>query len=439
MKQFTVAIAGLGGRGYHTYAKYRHLHPERMKIVAIADVDREKVELCGEEFSVPRSGRFLSAESMLAREKLADVMIIATQDYQHKKHAIAALERGYDLLLEKPVAMTPEDCEEIECAAVKANRMVVVCHVLRYTTFFRTVKEIIDSGKIGQVQSLQATENVGYWHQAHSFVRGNWRSDLLETPMIVQKCCHDFDMIAWLIGKPCISVSSYGALSYFTAENAPANSSDRCCSCRAREDCPYDAHKIYFDNRDIGFIGAGNTGWPCDILAENPTAEKLEEALRTGPYGKCVFRCDNTVVDHQVTNMLFEGGITASLTMTGFTAKNFREYKVFGTLGEIVADQESNTVTLTPFGEPSVVYDINRLADDLSGHGGGDNRMLDEMFEALERGGEVTSSIRTSVRTHMMAFAAEKSRLEGGRVVPVSEEYGNGYQEEETSRVAIVG
>ena len=137
--------------------------------------------------------------------------------------------------------------------------------------------------------------------------------------------------------------------------------------------------------------------------------------------------------------MLFEGGITASLTMTGFTAKNFREYKVFGTLGEIVADQESNTVTLTPFGEPSVVYDINRLADDLSGHGGGDNRMLDEMFEALERGGEVTSSIRTSVRTHMMAFAAEKSRLEGGRVVPVSEEYGNGYQEEETSRVAIVG
>ena len=229
MKLFTVAIAGLGGRGYHTYAKYQHLHPDRMKIVAIADVDAEKSKLCGDEFSVPESRRFTSAESMLAQEKLADVMIIATQDNQHKAHALAALEKGYDLLLEKPVAMTPGDCAEIERAAIAAGRLVVVCHVLRYTEFFRKIKELIESGAIGKVASLQATENVGFWHQSHSFVRGNWRSDLKETPMIVQKCCHDFDMIAWLIGSPCISVSSYGSLLYFKSDNAPT-AAQRCKS-----------------------------------------------------------------------------------------------------------------------------------------------------------------------------------------------------------------
>lgn len=439
MKQFTVAIAGLGGRGYHTYAQYSHIHPERMKIAAIADIDEEKLNLCGKEFSVPENRRFRSAESMLEREKLADVMIVATQDNQHKAHALAALEKGYDLLLEKPVAMNPADCAEIERAAVAANRLVAVCHVLRYTTFFRQIKEIIDSGRIGKVVSLQATENVGYWHQAHSFVRGNWRNDLVETPMIVQKCCHDFDMIAWLLGRSCVSVSSYGSLFYFNEANAPAGSAARCCDCGAREGCPYDAHKIYFENRDIGFVGASNRAWPCDILAENPTAENLEEAIKAGPYGKCVFRCDNNVVDHQVTNMLFEGGVTASLTMTGFTSKNFRAYKVFGTLGDITADQERNTVTMTRFGEDSVVYDINKLADDLSGHGGGDNRMLDEMFSALENGGETVSSIRTSVRTHMMAFAAEKSRLEGGRVVFVNDVYGEKERGEAEKIPAAVG
>lgn len=424
MKQFTVAIAGLGGRGYHTYAQYQHLHPDRMKIVALADIDAEKLRLCGEEFFVPEANRYNSAEEMLKEEKLADVMIIATQDNQHKAHAIAALERGYDLLLEKPVAMTPEDCMEIERSSLEAERLVVVCHVLRYTAFFRQVKALIDAGRIGKVVSLQATENVCYWHQAHSFVRGNWRSDLMETPMIVQKCCHDFDMISWLIGRSCVSVSSYGSLSYFNKKNAPTSSAERCCDCAVRESCPYDAHKIYFDNRDIGFLGANNHAWPCDIVAEAPTAESLEEALRTGPYGKCVFRCDNNVVDHQVTNMLFEGGVTASLTMTGFTAKNYREYKIFGTLGEIEANQKTNMVTLTRFGEEPVSYDILKLTDDLSGHGGGDNRMMDEMFSALEGGREISSSIRTSVRTHMMAFAAEKSRLKGGRVILLDDIYG---------------
>lgn len=422
MKLFDVAIAGLGGRGYHTYAKYQHLRKERMRIVAIADIDEEKLALCGDEFSLPAERRYKSAEEMLRAPKSADVMIIATQDRQHKAHALAALEKGYDILLEKPVATNPADCAEIERAAVQAKRSVVVCHVLRYTDFFRTIKQAIDSGAIGKVAAIRATENVGYWHQAHSFVRGNWRNDKIETPMIVQKCCHDFDMISWLVGAPCRSVSSYGSLLYFNEKNAPAKSAARCVDC-AVDDCPYNARKIYFDNDEIGFDRVGNRGWPCDILAENPTKERLEKAIADGPYGKCVFRCDNNVVDNQVVNMCFEGGAVATLTMTGFSAKNFREYKIFGTKGEIAADQGKNVITVTPFGGTPVVYDINKTAADLSGHGGGDNRMLDEMFTALENGGEMVSSIKTSVHTHMLAFAAEKSRREGGKQIFIDDIY----------------
>lgn len=416
MKQYTVAIAGLGGRGLHTYAKYQEKFPERMKIVAVADINPEKVRYAAEKYHIPAEGCFESAEELFAREKLADVAIIATQDREHCAHALAALGRGYDLLLEKPVAVTAEDCVAIRDAAKKAGRMVAVCHVLQYTTFYRKIKEILKSGEIGTPVSVAAIENVGYWHQAHSFVRGNWRNDAIESPMILQKCCHDFDILAWLLDKKCLSVSSVGSLSYFKAECAPAGSAERCLDCAVERDCPYSAVRIYLEHPEVG-LRAGNTGWPCDILAEEPTEEKLLAALRTGPYGRCVFHCDNNVVDHQIVDMLFEDGITVSLTMTGFTAKSFRRIKVMGTRGEIVADQEPNLVTVTPFGGDSSVYDINRLATDLSGHGGGDNRMMTEMFEALDGRGGVSSAVENAVASHLIAFAAEASRKAGGEKV----------------------
>ena len=417
MKQFTVAIIGLGGRGLHTYAKYQEKFPDRMKIVAIADIIPEKVSYAGERYGVPVEYRFDSAESLLAREKLADVLIIATQDRQHHAHALAALEKGYDILLEKPVAVTVEDCIDIREAAIKAGRMVAICHVLEYTTFFRKIKEVIKSGVIGEPVTVQAIENVGYWHQAHSFVRGNWRNDEIESPMILQKCCHDFDILCWLLDKRCISVSSIGSLKYFKESNAPKGSSERCVDCKYKETCPYSAVKIYLDGKEIGYRN-GNADWPLNILVENPDEERLLEAMRTGPYGKCVFRCDNNVVDHQIVNMQMEDEVTVSLTMTGFTAYNYRQLKVMGTLGEIVADQKANLVTVTPFGGESTVYDIAALADDLSGHGGGDNQMMTEMFEALENGGNVSSGIKGAIASHLIAFAAEESRkLCGEKIV----------------------
>lgn len=420
MKQYTVAIAGLGGRGLHTYAKFQDKHPERMKIVAVADIDAEKVRYAAQKYAVPNSGRYISAEEMLAEDKLADVMIIATQDAQHRTHALAALGKGYDLLLEKPVAITADACLEIRDAAIKANKLVTVGHVLRYTAFYRKIKEIIDSGVIGRPVTLAALENVSFWHQAHSFVRGNWRNAGSSSPMILQKCCHDFDILAWLTGKKILSVSSFGSLTYFVESNAPEGSSARCCDCKYKDTCPYSAYRIYFDEAGVGY-NSGNREWPLDVLAEEPTKEKLMAAIETGPYGRCVFRCDNDVVDHQIVNMQMEDDVTVSLTMTAFTAVNTRNLKVMGTLGEIVADQNANTVTVTPFGGESKVYDITTLTDDLSGHGGGDMRLMAEMFDALDRRGKVSSSIEDSIASHIAALAAEESRLNGGAVIALSD------------------
>lgn len=421
MRQYTVAIAGLGGRGLHTYAKYQDKFPQRMKIVAVADIDKEKVEYAGNMYAVPQDMRFDSAESLLAREKLADVLILATQDRQHVAQALVALEKGYDILLEKPISPFLDDCKALRAAVKRTGRFVLVCHVLRYTTFYRTVKKAIDDGKIGDIVSVQAIEKVGYWHMAHSFVRGNWRNSDVESPMILQKCCHDFDIYGWLIGKKCIGVSSFGNLRYFRKECAPEGATERCYNCPHRGTCAYSAEKIYFDQADIGFR-LGNTGWPIDILAENPTEEKINSALKTGPYGRCVFHCDNNVVDHQVCNLLFEDGVTVDFSMCGFTAKNCRQCKIMGTKGEIVADQLQNIVSVQPFGENATIYDINKIADDLSGHGGGDNAMMTEFFAYLDGSSvDVSSTIENSVQSHEIAFASEISRLEGGRFVALDE------------------
>lgn len=429
----TVAIIGLGARGYHTYAKYQHLHPERMKIVAIADPIREKVDLVRREFGIPEEGCFGSAEELLSKGKLADVLFVCTQDKQHKDHAVKGMRLGYDLLLEKPIATNPRDVLEILDAAIEYDRLVVVCHVLRYTKFFGLIKKLMQDGQIGAPMAIQAMENVGYWHQAHSFVRGNWKNSKETSPMILQKCCHDFDIFGWLLGKKCESVSSFGSLSWFKPENAPEGGAERCFDCAYKDTCCYSCYKIYLDNRSIGYR-FGRRAWPLDVICEPLTEEGLLRKLETGPYGKCVFHCANNVVDHQAVNLNYEGGVTVSFTMTGFTAENKRVLKVMGTEGEISSDQGSNLVTLTRFGRQPVVYDVNRMAEDLSGHGGGDNEMLTLLFDALEhREKNVSSVIQDSTQSHMIAFAAEYSRLNGGTPVNI-EDY---YKKREPSQIKI--
>ena len=409
----TVAIAGLGPRGFYTYAQYQKVHPERMKVTAIADIDETKLYLAAEDLHIPPEGCFKSAEEMLSKDKLADVLIVATQDKQHIAHALAGLERGYDLILEKPVATTPEDCIAIRDAAKRLNRKVAVCYVLRYTTFYRTIKNIIDSGRIGEVVNVDAVENVGYWHQAQSFVRGNWSNCGRSSPMILQKSCHDMDILNFLIGSHCECLSSFGSLSFFNSEHRPKDAAEFCVDCPRKESCVYSAERIY-----LGEDTQEKRPWVRTVVAPAGGLAEVKKALRRGPYGRCVFVCDNDVVDHQTVALRYENGVTVSFTMSAFSAEVYRSIRIMGTQGEIEGEQKTNLIRCTTFDGKTEVYDINKLASDLSGHGGGDNQLLTDFFDENSEGHiDAVSGIYSAIESHMMAFAAEYSRLHDGESI----------------------
>ncbi len=411
MKQLTIAIAGCGSRGQDTYAACQERFPDRMKIVAAADIRPEKLRQMQERFGLTDAQCYDSAESMLKAGRLADIMVIATPDRCHYLEAMEALRLDYHLLLEKPAAATAQECRDIERLALARNRQVVVCHVLRYTVFYQKLKELIEAGAVGEVMSIQAIERVAHWHQAHSFVRGNWRNAGLSTPMILQKCCHDMDILLWLSGKRCRRVSSFGHLTHFTPENAPDGAASRCVDCHVTG-CPYNAVHFYMA-RDFH-------DWPVNVLTTDRTEAGVMAALREGPYGRCVYACDNDVVDHQVVNLDLEGGATVSFTMCAFTKKCARHMRIMGTMGEIVADMETNTIDVRPYMGEDEHIDVRTLTDDFSGHGGGDARMVDDLLRLVS--GEDTekaalTGISRSVESHLVALAAEESRLKDGCVV----------------------
>lgn len=420
-RKLKAAIAGLGSRGKDTYAAAARLFPDKMEITAIADTDPAKVRETAEEYQVPEEACFASAEEMLAQDKLADVMIIATQDRQHVKHAVPALRKGYHLLLEKPISPNLEECRELVKTAEECGRQVIVCHVLRYAPFYMELKEIIHSGTIGEVVSVMAIENVGWWHQAHSFVRGNWRNAETTSPMILQKCCHDMDILLWLTEKTCKSVSSFGDTYLFRKERMPEGAAKRCLDgCKVKADCPFDAEKIYMDHKEYGVRG-GNREWPLDVLTLHPTEESVWETLQSGPYGRCVYDCDNNVVDHQVVNLNMTDGSTISLTMCGFTAEISRYTKFMGTKGEIIADMAANTIHITEFGKETRVINVKK-SEDFSRHGGGDNRLVEDFLDMIIEGREPdgrTTSVECSMESHYCALAAEESRLKGGAVIEI--------------------
>ena len=413
----TFAIAGFGDRG-STYASMQDLFPDQMKVVAVADLDPAKVEKARKRYDLPPDRCFSSAEEMLERSKLAEVLVVATMDRQHVGHAIPALRKGYHILLEKPISPELSRCRELLEVARECHGQVIVCHVLRYTAFYNQLKELIDSGRIGNVVSVCANENVGYWHQAHSFVRGNWRNSKETSPMILQKSCHDMDIFTWLLGKRCRSVSSFGGTWLFRPERALEGAALRCLDgCQVKEACPFDAEKIYITSPKTG--RARGDSWITSVLSVENTVESTYRALREGPYGRCVYQCDNDVVDHQQTNLLLEDGSTVSFTMCAFTENCYRTFKAMGTQGEIEADTRSNLIHIRVFGQPEEVIDVGRLAGDLKGHGGGDSGIIRDCLELL-RGGVLngrTTTLENSMESHFIALAAEESRLHGGRVV----------------------
>ena len=428
-KVLTIAIVGTGARGRNSYGVRLLPRVDEAKVVAIADINPEKLKLTGDEHNVPLEMRFNSGEELLAQPKLADLIFICTQDRQHYAHAMAALEKGYDVILEKPISPSLKECKEIALKAQECGRKVLVCHVLRYTPFYKKLKDLIDSGVIGEVCTVNAEEGVGYWHQAHSFVRGNWRNSAESSPMILAKCCHDVDILLWLMGKKCVSVSSFGSLKHFKLENAPEGSADRCCNCpdEIKADCPYEVEKFYID----GPIGLKNGfyGWPRKVVnGINPTIENVTESLRTGPYGRCVYRCDNDVVDNQVVNMLLEDNITINFTMTAFSGKPDRSIKIRGTHGEIIGHWGGDTIEVIIFGKDRVVYHPQKSVTaegtgDTGGHGGGDGGLINDALELFINGNASKSVtfIDKSIESHFVALAAEESRVNGGALVSMED------------------
>ena len=407
MKPVRLVIIGAGDRG-NVYASYARHHPERAKVVGVAEPIDARRDAMMTQYALPESNAFRDWRDLAKLDRFADVAVVATQDAMHEGPAVALANKGYHLLLEKPMAPNKEGCKNIVGAVLRNDVMFSVGHVLRYTRFTRRLKSIIDSGAIGEVVGIQRLEPVGYWHQAHSFVRGNWRNEKESSFMLLAKSCHDIDWIRYVMGRRCTSVSSFGNLFHFREDNKPANAGSRCTECDYEPDCPYSALKIY-----LGFVDKGVTGWPVHVLLDGePTRERVMSALQSGPYGRCVYACDNDVVDHQVVNMEFEGGGTASFTMMAFTKARQRETRIFGTRGEAYGN--GTRIEVHDF-QTDTTSTIDTSADDpssLSDHGGGDYALMDSFVEAVATGerSHILSGPQETLESHLITFAAEESR-----------------------------
>ena len=409
-----VVGAGSRGSGYATYARH---HPEELQIVGVAEPRDFYRERLADDYDIPYDNIAVDWRELAARPRFADGVIITTQDAMHAEPAVAFANLGYHVLLEKPMAPNPDDCRRIVDAAKRNDIIFAVCHVMRYTSYTQQLKAILDAGRIGEIVSIEHLEPVGYWHQAHSFVRGNWRNEAESSPMLLAKSCHDLDWLRYLIGKPCVQVSSFGSLKHFRPEEAPEGAGERCLECAVEPVCPYSAVKIY-----LGRVRRGETGWPVNVLTPDVTLEGVTEALRTGPYGRCVYGCDNDVVDHQVVNLLFANGATASFTMTAFTRQRDRETHIFGTRGEIYGN--GSTIQIYDFlTDQTETIQTDRASDGsiLTGHGGGDYGIMQRFVTALatDDRSQILSGPDETLETHLMVFAAEAARREG-RVATVT-------------------
>ncbi len=409
MEPVRIIIVGAGMRGMG-YSKFAQECPERCKIVGVAEPREWHRNKMVEDFDIPEENVFNCWTELAATgKKLADAVLICTQDEMHVEPAVAFADLKYNILLEKPMAPSEEDCHTIVDAAIKNDVIFSVCHVLRYTNYTKKLKAILDSGRIGDIVSMQHLEPVGYWHQAHSFVRGNWRNEEESSFMLLAKSCHDMDWIRYIMGKRVEKISSFGSLRHFTKSEQPEGAASRCLDCPTHVEatCPFSAKKIYY-----GFLNKRMVGWPTDVLVPEPTPEKLEKALREGPYGRCVYECDNDVVDNQVVNMQFEDGSTAGFTMTAFTEAGARRTSIFGTKGEITGD--SRYIKIYNFIDETTETIDTSVTDNsiLGGHGGGDGGIMDNFIEAVAKGDKniILSGPDVSLETHLMAFKGEKSR-----------------------------
>ncbi len=411
----TAILIGAGNRGT-TYATCMSQMPEAYQLVAVAEPEQARRDHIRQLWNLPEQACYSDWEEALNQPKMADIAIIATLDEMHYAPTLKAIEKGYDLLMEKPVAQTAQECLDIAKAAEEKGVSVLVCHVLRYTPFFGKIKELLMADTIGQVMSVIHVEAVGNVHQSHSYVRGNWHSEKETTPMLLAKSCHDMDIIQWLLDKPCKRIQSFGALTHFKKENAPAGAPVRCADggCPEAETCPYNCIKLYYEDKKNSWFRCAATRGIASTSA--PTDEEVMRALQTTDYGLCVYHANNDVVDHQVVNMEFEGGVTVSFTMNAFN-RGGRYIRLFGTKGEMYANMSDQEITVYTFADKQAhKIPVPKTEESINGgHGGGDMGIVVELHEYLSGSytGFRAADITTSVKNHLIGFAAEQARKDG--------------------------
>jgi predicted dehydrogenase len=409
----TIAVVGTGSRG-RIYSGFAERFPDRATVVAAVDPRVDRRDTLADRHAVPTDHRFADWRELADRPRLADAVVLTTPDREHVGPARAFAALGYHVLLEKPMAPTQTDCLAVIEAVERAGVMLGVAHVMRYSRYTDEVKRVVDSGRLGRLVGIEHLEPVGWWHFAHSYVRGNWRRADEAGPSILTKCCHDLDWLYYIVGRPALRVSCTGGLHHFTAERRPPGAGDRCLECSIEPQCPYSAVRLY-----IGGLRDPNLKrWPISVLTTDVTETGVLRALREGPYGRCVYSCDNDVADQQSATITFEDGVVASFTMSAFTPMSDRRTRIMGTHGFLQGD--GNRIAVTDFvtGDVDDIDLANQPAIGASPHAEADMAFMDAFTAAVAAGNPdlIRSGPRQSLESHLMAFAAEESRLSGSPV-----------------------
>lgn len=422
-KPITAIILGAGHRAM-AYADYSLAHPDKLKIVGVADPDAFRRKTVMEKFGFPEEHCFENADELAKVPKFADAVINGTMDEQHVETSIPVLERGYSMLLEKPFAVNDEEMERLLEVVRRNNNKVMICHVLRYTPFYSEFKKRILNGEIGKIINIQTVENVSYHHMSTSFVRGKWgNSDRCHTSMLLAKCCHDLDIMMWLMSpdKP-VSVSSVGSKMQFIPENAPQGSGTRCLvDCPYVDTCDFSAKRIYLEHPDRWEVYV----WRSIEDIKNPTDEDRKKVLIESDYGKCIYKCDNNVVDHQSVLVNFASGATGTHNMVGGSSEPLRTLRIVGTKGELYGEFEHKFIKLkkvnpsAPDAYDEEIIDFSDISTE--GHNGGDERLTEDFVNFVKGESHSISctAIEDSVPGHKIIFLADKSRENGGQVVSV--------------------
>ena len=405
-KRITIAVIGAGNRAGEYLKAMEKQYPNMYDVVAVCDPKLNNRKQYQIKYQLSDHQLYADYKLLFDQERLADVAIIATPDSEHFEPAIAAIKKGYDLILEKPISMTLEETIQLgEIAKAHPDQLVAVCHVMRHSTFMKKIKEIVDSKELGDIVDIQHNENIGYYHFAHSYVRGNWRNTNVAAPIIVAKSCHDMDILLYFLeDKHCKRISSMGELSFFNHEHYKEGMAPRCSDCSVEKECPFSALKIY------------SSGKIRSVVFDQSASDRFLSELNESPYGRCVFNSDNNVPDHQVTILEFEGGVHASFNMSGFTNKIHRSLKIMCQYGEIRATEIGRIIEVWKFGEEP--YTI--IPDTFEGgHGGADQAFINDFMETYLYDKPFNSELSMSIESHVMAFAAEASRQQKGEPIDV--------------------